>query len=288
MASPGFVLPDEHRVSLNDLFDRAIRARITINTLDVRGLYTPPGIADASQPGRTSSTLRQYDELEAQADGDLLSEFARASGGTFFHNDNDLREGLDQLASRPEFVYVLGFSPDNLKYDGSYHTLRVKLKNNAKMTIEARLGYWAPKHATDPAEEAREDIKDAVFSREEMRGVPARVRTEFFKKSEFQAELTVETHVDLNGLKFRKADDRNRDNLTVVTGLFDENGHYVKGTERTMDLRLRDQTLESARSSGMNVKESFDVAPGRYLVRVVVRDSEGRSITAQNAGVEIP
>ena len=118
-----------------------------------------------------------------------------------------------------------------------------------------------------------------------------KLHTEFFKQSEFQAQLTVETHVDVNGLKFRKADDRNRDNLTVVTGLFDENGRYVKGTERTMDMRLRDQTLESARALGalgLNVKESFDLAPGRYSVRVVVRDSEGRSITAQNAGVEIP
>jgi hypothetical protein len=36
------------------------------------------------------------------------------------------------------------------------------------------------------------------------------------------------------------------------------------------------------------VKESFEVRPGRYVVRVVVRDSEGRSMAAQNAGVEIP
>jgi hypothetical protein len=30
------------------------------------------------------------------------------------------------------------------------------------------------------------------------------------------------------------------------------------------------------------------VAPGRYLVRVVVQDSGGKTITARNGGVEIP
>jgi len=94
--------------------------------------------------------------------------------------------------------------------------------------------------------------------------------------------------VDLKDLKFRKAEDRNRDTLTVVTGLFDQNGRYVKGTERTMEMQLRDETLESGKSSGLAVKESFDVPPGRYIVRVVVRDTEGRSMAAQNQGVEIP
>jgi hypothetical protein len=94
--------------------------------------------------------------------------------------------------------------------------------------------------------------------------------------------------VDLKGLKFKKTDDRNRDTLTVVTSLFDENGRYVKGTQRTMEMQFRDQTLEAVRNSGLTVKESFDVPPGRYVVRVIARDSEGRSMAAQNEGVEIP
>jgi hypothetical protein len=115
-----------------------------------------------------------------------------------------------------------------------------------------------------------------------------KLHTEFFKQSEAKAELTVETRIDLKGLKFRRTDDRNRDTLTVVTGLFDQNGRYMKGTERTMEMQLRDQTLEAGKSSGLTVKESFDVPPGRYVVRVVVRDTEGRSMAAQNEGVEIP
>jgi hypothetical protein len=53
-------------------------------------------------------------------------------------------------------------------------------------------------------------------------------------------------------------------------------------------MQLRDQTLEAGRNSGLTVKESFDVPPGRYVVRVIARDSEGRSMAALNEGVEIP
>jgi hypothetical protein len=55
-----------------------------------------------------------------------------------------------------------------------------------------------------------------------------------------------------------------------------------------VELRLRDRTLETFQNAGMNLKQDFTVTPGRYLVRVVVRDSGGKNITARNLGVEIP
>jgi VWFA-related protein len=290
MASPGFLLASEQRVFENDIFEKAIHANVTINTLDVRGVATPPGMdsSERGYQGASGALLMQTDVAAASQAQDLLGELAAGTGGTFFHNDNALADGLQELAARPEYVYLLGFSPDNLKFDGSYHGLKVTLKNGASLKLEARRGYWAPNHAIGAAEEAKEEIEDAVFSRDERLDIPVKLHTEFFKQSEAKAELTVETRVDLKGLKFRKVDDRNRDTLTVVTGVFDQNGRYMKGTERTMEMQLRDETLTSGKTSGLLVKESFDVPPGRYVVRVVVRDTEGRSMAAQNEGVEIP
>ena len=114
--------------------------------------------------------LDQYADLEAKPDSNVLGEFASATGGTFFHNDNGLGEGLDQLAARPEYLYVLGFSPDNIKYDGSFHALRVKLKSGKDLTVEARLGYWAPKHATDPRKRPAK-ISKTPYSRARNCGV---------------------------------------------------------------------------------------------------------------------
>ena len=40
-------------------------------------------------------------------------------------------------------------------------------------------------------------------------------------------------------------------------------------------------------ASGVTLKSSFDVKPGSYMVRLVVRDEEGQ-LTAQNGAIEIP
>jgi hypothetical protein len=85
----------------------------------------------------------------------------------------------------------------------------------------------------------------------------------------------------------KKAEGRNHDDLTVVTGLFDNNGNYVAGIQRGVELRLRDDTFEKWMSNGIQVRSNLEVKPGNYLVRVVVRDSEGQLMATRNSSVEI-
>ncbi len=49
---------------------------------------------------------------------------------------------------------------------------------------------------------------------------------------------------------------------------------------------MRDETVEQSRGNGLVLRCDFDVKPGKYLVRAVIRDLEGRQTTAQNAIVE--
>ena len=68
-----------------------------------------------------------------------------------------VKAGFTQVAASPEFVYVLGFSPQNLKLDGTYHALKVKLANSRGFDLQARRGYYAPKHLADPEDDAKLD-----------------------------------------------------------------------------------------------------------------------------------
>ena len=127
-----------------------------------------------------------------------------------------------------------------------------------------------------------------MFSQEEIRDLPVDLQTQFFVRDATAARLSVLAHVDLKGLKFRKVEDRNHDDLTLATVIFDENGNYVTGGEKVLEMKLRDTTLERLDHSGITVKSSFDVKPGNYLVRLVVRDKEGDLMAARNGAVVIP
>jgi VWFA-related protein len=285
LVSPGFLLTRDHRTAEYDVLESAIRANVTVNTIDMRGLYTFMG--DVSD--RNAGASMSQDEISsASQQDDILSELADGTGGTFFHNDNGLKEGLNQIAAKPEYLYILGFSPQNLKLDGTYHGLKVSVRNVASPTLQARHGYWAPNHAIDAAEAAREELKEDVFSRDEINDIPVDLHTEFFKPSDDKAELTVTAHLKPDSLRFHKTEERNNDTVTVVAGLFDANGNYLSGMQRVITLRLRDQTLTQLQNEGISVQETFNVAPGRYVVRLVIQDAGGQTTAARNEGVEIP
>jgi hypothetical protein len=110
---------------------------------------------------------------------------------------------------------------------------------------------------------------------------------QYARAGQTSVKLNVLAKVNLKQLRFRKADDRNLNTLTVVSSVFDRNGNFVAGIQRVVDLRLRDQTLENL-NSGITVKTTLDITPGSYLVRLVVRDSEGQTMSARNGVVEIP
>ena len=292
LISDGFLVLDEHRPAETALFDAALRAHVIVDSLDARGLkaYVPGG--DASSRGVQTTDamlLRMYIEtVQAEATAAVLDELASGTGGRLFHNSNDMEGGLARLAGFPECVYLLGYAPQNLKSDGRYHSLKVSLRNGKGLNVEARRGYYPAKQGLSPAEQAKEEIQAAFFSTEEVRELPASMETQFLKTGAYEATVNVVARVDVKQLKYKQEDGRNRNDVTVVCGLFDADGNYVTGIQKVLEMRLRDETLANNLASGLAVKTSLKATSGKYIVRMVVRDSEGTQLTALARAVEIP
>ena len=289
--SPGFLLTTTY-LDESGVIDRANRANVVINTLDARGLYTPDVMGDISRPSsdsvRTAGQKTMYRVSAQQENQYVLGDLAYGTGGTFFHNSNDLQGGLQLAGLAPEVSYVLAFSPQNRKMDGQYHLLRVDLAKKLKYSVQARRGYYAPRKVDDPHELARQEIQEAIYSQEEIHELPLDLQTQYFRSDPEGAHLSVVSRLEVKSMHFRKSDGRSLDEITLATAIFDENGNFIAGGEKTVQMRLKDATYERLTRTGLTVKSSFAVKPGRYLVRQVVRDSEGSQMAARNGAVEIP
>ena len=292
LVSPGFLLIDTLQTEV-DIIERALRSNVIISTLDGRGLSTvgAGGAPDITKSRLPSPALlpfyNQYEARSVVAESGVLSELADGTGGTYFHNSNDPVEGFRRTAAAPEYYYVLGFVPQNLKNDGKYHALKVTLNDKHPYSLQARKGYYAPNRAQSAADQAKSDIQDAVFSQEERNDLPIELNTRFFKTRDDAAKLAVLVRVDVRHIRYQKVDGRNRNDLIVVSALFDRNGNFIQGDQKTLEMRLTDNTLQNKLDKGVTLRANFDVKPGSYLVRCVVRDDEG-DLSAHNGAVEIP
>lgn len=291
LVSPGFLLTTTH-LDESQIIDRANRANVVIHTLDARGLYVPDVMGDISLPSSdafNTAGVKALYRVDSQLENQyVLSDFAYGTGGTFFHNSNDLRRGMELAGLAPDVSYVLAFSPQNRKWDGQYHVLKVQLAKKTNYSIQSRRGYYAPRKVDDPRELARQEIQEAIFSQEEIGDMPLDLQTQYFKNNPEAAQLSVVSRLEVKNMHFRKAEGRNVNDLTLATAIFDENGNFVTGGEKTVKMQLRDATFERLTKTGLTIKSSFAVKPGRYMVRQVVRDSEGSQMAARNGAVEIP
>ena len=143
LVSPGFLnVEPDFLTSESQIIDIAAQSEVTISSIDARGLYTTSSSAGDRQetdPVYQAEVRRR--SLEAAENP--LSELANGTGGTFFHNSNDLDAGLKSLVEAPEYIYALELSLDDVKADGDYHRLKVKVNRDGTQ-VEARHGYYAP------------------------------------------------------------------------------------------------------------------------------------------------
>ena len=225
--------------------------------------------------------------LGQNLENNVLVELADSTGGIAFRDNNDFDAGLREMAAAPEGYYLLGYAPQNLKADGHYHSLKVTLTSKQKFNVEARHGFYAPTRSETPAEAVKREIDDAVFSQDEQHGLPITFETQYLK-ADSSENLDVMVVIDVAHLSLTKAGGFNQDDLTVVASLFDNDGNYVDGTQKNIALKLSDQTLKDWSRTGATTEIKFDLKPGSYIVRLVVRDSNAAALSAENGTVQIP
>jgi VWFA-related protein len=300
--SPGFLLVDDNQFQLERIIDQALRLQVVISSLDPRGLAVIARQVDASRiyvpsGGTASGAIHRMDQNREVVAGDVLAQVAEATGGEFFHNNNDLNAGFGQLAESPG-SYILAFAPTNLKADGKYHELKVKLaaKGTAN-SIRARRGYFAPRNEAETkvrdddveasaAAQVQEQIREALLSKTEIAPFPVVLDAKVSGGQGDTHELSLSSHVDPQSLHLQKEGDHNLDRLTFVFGVFDQKEKLVISQQRRATVDVADGQLAEFLKGRMDVDMAFQLKPGSYRIREVVTDSEQR-LTALSRNVDI-
>jgi VWFA-related protein len=277
------------------LVDSALRAGVTINTLDATGLPAffpggdpadgPPVILPA-RPDMMALLQRIRDD-EAFAVQDPLAQLAEGTGGRFFRNSNDLDRGLRELAAAPDVLYLLGFVPANVKPDGSFHSLKVKLAREGNFTVLARRGYFAPTKAS-LAPSLSEKFDAAVMGSSAAGDLPAEVSTSALAPADGELPgLKISLRLDARRLPLRRREQRHRNRVRFAAALFGPDGQFLTGAEGEAALELKDSTREWLVKNGLTVQFSVHAPPGQYRLRIVAQEILSGRLAALSRPVDV-
>jgi len=155
LVSPGFLnIEPDSLTAGSQIVELAAQSKVVVSAIDARGLFSDQ--TTASELSRGEGGLNpEYRRTEKRLAADPMAELANGTGGTFFHNNNDLDAGFRLLTGAPGYVYVPELPVDDVKPDGSWHRLKVRVACQG-LEVQARHGYRMPraenKKAAAPAQ----------------------------------------------------------------------------------------------------------------------------------------
>ncbi|HEX9670869.1 MAG TPA: VWA domain-containing protein [Thermoanaerobaculia bacterium] len=259
---------------LNDLekmVEQFRRADCVIQAVDIGGL-------------RAGSEVRP---TAANAGQDSLFLMANPTGGELFKDANDLGRQLDRVLQRSAVTYVLTFQPSELKLDGAYRKLRVKLKNETRgLHLAHRAGYYRPRpfQDLDPLEKQLL-ASDAIASAAPADGLAIEVLAAAFRASKGSSYVPV--IVEIDGPSLLAGHDSEKLAVEIYAYVTDAKGEMRDFFTQMVGLDVGKNRQALARS-GLKYYGHLELGPGDYRIRVLVRNGRSGRTAVESIPLTIP
>jgi hypothetical protein len=221
------------------------------------------------------------------AQEDPLYRMASDTGGIFFHNSNDLYDGMKKIVHRQSSYYVLTYTRPSQKYDGRYHQIKVGVTRPG-LEVSYRKGYYAPKEELTFERRKKEDIVEALQAPGNLNEIPIRLAYNYYQEDDSTYTVSVSTSVSIRGLHFLDEDSRRKNLINMVVVAFDETDHFIDGIEKSIDFKLTDASYALLLDHGLNSKVEFKLPMGTYKIKAVVREGAQGKMGSATSAIEIP
>jgi VWFA-related protein len=278
----------DNQVELRAAVNAAVRANVSIYTVDARGLQAivPGGSArQASQGGLSSFTggavANQFTTLQAQQE--TLTTLASDTGGTAFTDTNDFGEAFTKVTKDISSYYILGFASTNVNKDGRFRRLSVRLKNNKlNAKVEAREGYYADRDFTHTAKGDREVLlQEQLLMQIPATDVPLFVTAGWFRLAADKYYVPVSLVVPGEAVPPSKE----KVTLDVAGFIRDERGVPVG---RIRDTLTVPPTAEGLAARQVLYQTGVTLPPGRFSLKIVVRENTTGQMGTFETRVVVP
>ena len=251
-------------------------ADIAVYPVDARGLLGSTISANQDDVdayiGDPTDTDARLPSPGAPETFDTMRLLAERTGGKAFYGTNDISGAIRHAMSDSRVTYTLGYYPAAVKWDGSFHELKVKVAAPGA-EVRARSGYFALPDA--PMATSKNDhalISQLAASQLPATGIGLHVRAQTSRASG-TTTLTAEVHVDLREIRMQQKEGRWTGTVQSVFLQLDNAGHVLQADDRTFHPDFDAATYERVLQSGISDTRQVRVLPNAAKLCIFVRDA---------------
>jgi len=290
LVSEGFIY-DPNLDEFKRVTQASRRSNVAMYFLDTRGLGGLPSYTSAEfGPAIDTQDIGAafMESIEASEGAESL---AADTGGFSVKNTNDLLGGIKRIADESQSYYLVGYNSSNTARDGRFRKIQVKVAGKG-LKVRARKGYYAPLEggkAADRKPGVDPNIQAALDSPYEQEDVPLRMTSYVMGETLLgKASVVVAADVDVAKFGFEEKDARLHDTLEyLLVVAHRESGEYFRYDQK-VEMKLRPETRDRLNRTWYGVVKDFELAPGGYQAKIVVRDKNTGKIGTVVHEFEVP
>lgn len=285
----------DNQAQLHATADAAIKAGVSIWTIDARGLVAEAPLGDATQASPGGQAMYTGASALAVTTGlqqsqDTLYAIASDTGGKAFLDNNDLAHGIVLAQQAISDYYLIGYYTTNSERDGKFRRIRISLKQNQEAKLDYRQGYYADKEFRKFNDVDRErQLEDALMLEDPITDLTIAMEIDYFQLN--RAEYFVPIVVKIPGrelalAKRRGAEYTRIDFVGEIKDLI--GGTTVSNVRDKVNIKLSDATALELAKRPIEYDTGFTLLPGKYSIKFLARDDETGRIGTYQINFVIP
>jgi VWFA-related protein len=281
----------ENQASLRSAINAAVRANLAIYSVDTRGLQAISPLGDASTGSLRGSSgfngAALTNNFQANfASQEVMGTLSSDTGGKAFFDSNDFAPAFAQVQKDSSEYYAIGFHSSNPARDGKYRKLTFKI-NRPDIKLEFRPGYYAPADFKHSGREDRErELEEQLTSDLPATDVAVYLDAMYFRLDENRFYVPVSLIVPGSQIPFVKGGDKDKATLDIIGEVVDEVKRQIGSARQTVKLNL-EPSLQ-ARQRNIEYTTSFNLPPGKYHLKFVVRENQTGRMGSFEADITLP
>jgi VWFA-related protein len=281
----------ENQASLRAAINSAVRANLAIYSVDTRGLQAISPLGDASTGSLRGSGAYNGAALTNNmnanfATQEVMATLSTDTGGKAFFDSNDFAPAFAQVERDTSAYYAIGFRSANPLRDGRYRKLTIKV-NRPGVKLEYRPGYYAPADFQHSGHEDRErELEEQLASDLPATDMAVYLDAMYFRLDENRFFVPVSLIVPGSQIPFVKGGDKDKATLDIIGAVIDEAKRPIGHARETVKLNL-DPSLQ-ARQKNIQYTTSFNLPPGKYRLKFVVRENQTGRMGSFEAEIALP
>ena len=284
----------DNQAQMRATTNAAIKANVTLNPIDARGLVALAPLGDASRPspggiGMFTGQAAQNTITAFQRSQDTLYSLAKDTGGKAMFDYNDLSLGIAQAAESMTSYYMLGYYSTHPANDGKFHRVRVTLRDGAAGELAYRQGYFADKEFAkfNTADKERQ-LEDALMLDDPVTDITIAMEVNYFQLNRAQYFVPIAVKIPGSELALAQRGGARRTVIDFIGEVKDEYGVTVQNVRDKLELKLSDETANQLATRPVQYETGFTLLPGKYVIKVLARDAETGRIGTYQASFAIP